>query len=570
MEDFDVAIIGGGIAGLRAAIEVASRTADAKIVVVSKSHPLRSHSVSAGGGISGALWDGDSADLHAWDTVKGGDFLVDQDMVELFTKLAPKEILNLEHWGVPFERDDQGKLVHAHRGGGHSYPRSVFVGDRTGHFIVQTLYETCLKYKNIEFLYDDFVTSLSTEKSQIVGLTVLDVRNTELRSMRCRAVIIATGGLGMIYRTTTCAAASTGDGMALAYNAGLDLKDMEFVQFHPTGLVPSGILITEAARGEGGYLLNANGERFMKKYAPERNELAPRDITSRSEMFEILAGRGFKTGEGVGYVHLDLRHLERSVLSERLPHILETTVTLLGLDPRTDPIPVKPSCHFMMGGIDVDINGRTSIDGLWAAGETACVSVHGANRLGTNALTECIVFGAIVGQEVAEYLKQKKSYGNTSIDALRDNFYEDGTKITGLLSRRNGTSIYQIRSELQNLMEEYAGVLKNEEGLKIALTRIKKLQREFDKAYVGDASKIFNTALVNALELENMLNLSEIIVLSAGNRTESRGAHFRSDFSKRDDANWLKHTIIHPSKDQPILSYRPVTITKWKPAERKY
>ncbi|MCX8191631.1 MAG: FAD-binding protein [Nitrososphaerales archaeon] len=568
-------IIGGGIAGLRAALEIAANCkSKVSIAVMSKYHPLRSHSVVAGGGISGALWVGDSPELHAWDTIKGGDFLCDQDAVEMFTQLAPKEIIKLEHWGVPWERNKDGTLQNAQRMGGHSFPRAVFVGDRTGHFIVQSLYERCLMYDNIEFLNDHFAMSIVVSGDKVNGLTALDIKRGIIVGIKVRAIVIATGGLGRIYRTTTNEDQNTGDGMVLAYKIGVPLKDMEFVQFHPTGLVPHGYLITEAARGEGGYLINAKGERFMKRYAPERQELAPRDIVSRSIMFEIMEGRGFETQDKLGYVLLDLRHLGEDVINERLSNVKETTMTLLDLDPAKDPIPVRPSEHYMMGGIHVDNYGRTCVKGLWAAGEVACVSIHGANRLGTNALTECVVYGMLVGRDVADYLEKdgqtSTSASTPASDTLKEDMDNNEDKILELLSRKDGESIYKIRRSLWTIMDEYVSVIRSREGLETALSKIKQLQERFTKAYLGDGNRYYNTSLINALELENMLILAELITISAINRNESRGAHYRADFPKRDDVNWLKHTLIFYSKEGPKLSYIPVRITKWHPTERKY
>ncbi|MEM2211432.1 MAG: FAD-binding protein [Nitrososphaerales archaeon] len=565
---YDVVIIGGGIAGLRAAIEIASHCkSKVSIAVMSKSHPLRSHSVIAGGGISGALWSGDNPELHAWDTIKGGDFLCDQDAIEMFTKLAPKEIIKLEHWGVPWERNKDGSLQNAQRMGGHSFPRAVFVGDRTGHFIVQSLYERCLMYDSIDFLNDHFAMEIVVSDNKVNGLIALDIKRGLIVGIKNRAIIIATGGIGRIYRITTNEDQNTGDGMVLAYKVGAPLKDMEFVQFHPTGLIPNGSLITEAARGEGGYLINAKGERFMEKYAPQRKELAPRDIVSRAIMFEIMEGRGFENKDKLGYVLLDLRHLGEGVINERLSNVKETTMMLLDLDPVEEPIPVRPSMHYMMGGIHVDNYGRTCVEGLWAAGEAACVSIHGANRLGTNALTECVVYGMLVGKDVANYLEKDIQSSSKSLD---EDMSRNENKILKLLSRKEGKNIYKIRRSLGMIMDAYVGVIRNKDGLETALLKIKQLQEDFTKAHLGDNNKCYNTSLINTLELENMLLLAELITISALNRNESRGAHYRADFPNRDDKNWLKHTLIFYSKDRPKLDYIPVKITKWQPIERKY
>ncbi len=453
--------------------------------------------------------------------------------------------------------------------GGHSFPRAVFVGDRTGHFMVQALYDTLLKYDFVEFFDDHFVSSISIDDRKVVGLTTLNIKNGDLVAFRVRSVVIATGGAGRVYWTTTNEDANTGDGLAIAYRAGLPLKDMEFMQFHPTGLVPRGTLITEAARGEGGYLLNAKGERFMKKYAPERIELAPRDIVSRSIAMEILEGRGFKTG-GIDHVVLDLRHLGEEVINERLSNVRELTMKLLGLDPVEEQIPVRPSCHYTMGGIHVDKNGKTTVKGLYAAGEAACVSIHGANRLGTNALTECVVYGHIVGREVIRYLEKPSSTSIAPKTTLEKNTLNDESKILNFLNRKEGISIYEIRKSLWKTMDRNVGVLRSEEGLIEALKVVKKLKLDFRQGYAGDSGKIFNTALLNALELENMLDIAEVIITSALARKESRGAHYRHDYPNRDDKNWLKHTLAYHTAQGPRLEYLPVKITKWPPVERKY
>jgi len=565
----DLIIFGAGLAGLRAAIE-ASRVAQGKIdiAVVTKNQMMRAHSVAAEGGTAAMMRpeDGDSFELHAWDTVKGSDFLADQDVVDLFVHTMPSEILQLDHWGIPWTRREDGRIAQRPFGG-HSYPRAVLAADKTGFFELQTLYDTLLKYNNATHYNEHFVTSILVENNEFRGLTVIDMTTGQFKLIRGKALIIASGGGGTLYGFTTYSQTVTGDGMALAYRAGIPLEDMEFLQFHPTGLVPSGILITEACRGEGGYLLNNKGERFMIKYAPSKIELAPRDMISRSEMIEIEEGRGFKGPRGLDYIHLDLRHLGADRINEALPLIREVCIEFNDLDPIKEPIPCRPVAHYSMGGIETDITGATRVKGVWAAGEAACVSLHGANRLGSNSTAECLVWGKVTGGESARYVREISHFpavSENAIEAERKRIFE------GLLSKRGPENLYDIRRELRSCMDTHVGVFRTGDGLCKALQTIKELQKRYENISIADKGARYNTNLIHAIEVGNLLDLAEITVAGAVKRAESRGAHARRDFATRDDENWLKHTLALYSPEGPKLDYKPVTITTWKPVERKY
>ncbi|NIA30286.1 MAG: succinate dehydrogenase/fumarate reductase flavoprotein subunit [Actinobacteria bacterium] len=565
----DLVILGAGLAGLRAAVEASRVTnGDIDIAVITKGQMMRAHSVAAEGGTAAALRldDGDSYELHAWDTLKGSDFLADQDVIDRFVHAMPGEIMQMDHWGIPWSRREDGKIAQRPFGG-HSYPRAVMAADKTGFFELQTLYDTLLKYKNATHYNEFYVTSILTEGGQFRGLTVFNMTTGEYKVIHGKALIIAAGGAGTLFGFTTYSRTVTGDGMAMAYRAGLPLEDIEFLQFHPTGLVPSGILITEACRGEGGYLLNNKGERFMEKYAPERKELAPRDLISRSEITEIEAGRGFKGPNGLDYLHLDLRHLGADTINERLPLIREVCIEFNDLDPIEEPIPIRPVAHYSMGGIETDINGATRIKGVWAAGEAACVSLHGANRLGSNSTAECLVWGGITGGEAGRYCKettQVHSVPRDAVDAEEKRLYDD------LLNRDGKEDIYELRRKLRSCMDQYVGVYRTGEDLSKALEIIKKLKVRYNDIKIADKSRTYNTNLIDALELCNLLDLAEIMVTGALKRTESRGAHARRDHKTRDDDNWLKHTLAFYEKEGPRLDYKPVNITMWKPVERKY
>lgn len=564
----DILILGAGLAGLRAAIE-ASRHSNGKldVAIVSKVHPMRSHSVAAEGGTGAVLRteEGDSFELHAWDTVKGSDFLADQDAVDLFVQCAPTEIIQLEHWGVPWSRRADGR-VDQRPFAGHSFPRAVYAADKTGFFEMQALYSTLQKYDNITTYSEFFATSLLVEEDEFRGLAAIDLLSGEHYAFSAKAGIIATGGAGRMYGFTTYSHTSTGDGYALAYRAGIPLKDMEFFQFHPTGLVPSGILVTEAARGEGGYLINNKAERFMKNYAPERMELAPRDIIARSMMKEIQEGRGSETPAGRVCLHLDLRHLGADKINERLPFIRELAIHYVGLDPIHKPLPVHPVQHYTMGGIHVDINGTTPVKGLWAAGEAACVSIHGANRLGTNSTAECLVYGRLTGQQAAEYAMSKQAAESMPAEQVD----ESERRIHEILKRETGESVYPIREELRETMEKHVGIFRDHDGLVNAIKKIRELKEKLKGVRVSDKSRAFNTDLISTLEVDYMLDIAEIAALCAHARIESRGAHARLDYPVRDDQNWLKHSMAYFTKEGPRLDYIPPRITKWTPVERKY
>jgi len=565
----DVLVLGTGLSGLRAAVEIARKMGDkVDIGLISKVQLMRAHSVCAEGGTGAVMRpeEGDSYDLHAWDTIKGSDFLADQDVVDHFVRRAPDEMRLLEHWGMPWSRREDGR-IYQRPFGGHSYPRACMAADKTGFAEMQAFYDTLIKYVNFQRYDEYFVTSLMLENGSFAGLTAINIATGEFVPMRARVLIIATGGLGTLYGFTTYSQTVTGDGQAMAYRAGLAIEDPEFIQFHPTGLVPSGILMTEGCRGEGGHLKDKDGNRFMEKYASGMMELAPRDIVSRSEQTEILEGRGMLGSDGMGYVHLDLTHLGADRINSRLPLIREVCMKFLGLDPIKEPIPIRPVAHYSMGGIEVDINGATKAKGVWAAGEVACVSLHGANRLGCNSTSECIVWGGITGHEVVEHLKSDPAMPGVPEEKVQE---ERGRIYDGLMKREGTENGYVIRKELRALMDKHAGVFRTGELMSQGLTKVKELKKRFQKAPVEDKSTAYNSNLIHTLETENLLDLAEVMLTAGIAREESRGGHARTDFPTRDDEKWLKHTLATKGKDGPELNYKDVNITNWKPVERKY
>jgi succinate dehydrogenase / fumarate reductase flavoprotein subunit len=556
--DHDVLVLGAGLAGMRAALEAARHGADAAIVT--KVHPIRSHSSAAQGGINAALGEGDSWESHAFDTIKGSDYLADQDAVEVMCREAPSDIIEFEHMGVIFYRNDDGTLG-TRAFGGASQARTYFVGDITGQALLVTLYDQILK-AGVKVYEEWFTTALYLEDGACRGMVALEMVTGELHLLRANAVIDAAGGLGRVYEPSTNALICTGDGYALAYRAGAALADMEMVQFHPTTLAGSGFLMTEAARGEGAYLLNKAGERFMKKYAPNKMELAARDVVSRAETVEIAEGGGID-----GNVLLDCRHLGAEVILKKLPQIHEMALDYLGIDMIKDPVPVRPGMHYQMGGVKTDVEGATSVPGLYAAGEVACVSVHGGNRLGANSLLDTIVFGRHSGKVAAAFSK-----GIARATGGEDLLRSEQQRINDLLARPyTGETHARLRLEMATTMDKNVGVYRDEAGLEEALTKLQDLTKRYERVAVGDKSRVFNQALTFVLELGFMLDCADTIVRSALLRKESRGAQSRTDYPERNDAEWLKHILVHYREGRdPEISYVPVTITKWKPEARTY
>ena len=555
----DVVVIGAGCAGMRAAIEAFD--SGANVAMLTKIHPVRSHSGAAEGGINAALGNASEDDpvKHAYDTVKGSDYLGDQDAIEVLCNEAPDDVYELENWGAVFSRTSDGRIAQRPFGAAGE-PRTAYAADITGHVLIHVLYEQVMK-RDILTYEEFFAWKLVMDDDRCQGVIAWDLLNGGLKSIGAKTVILATGGAGRLYTGTTNAYACTGDGMALALRVGVPLKDMEMMQFHPTTLAPTGVLITEGCRGEGAYLLNKDAERFLVRYAPNAMELASRDVISRAEQVEIDEGRGVD-----GNVLLDLRHLGAEKILERLHGTRELSMTFAGVDPIYEPIPVRPGAHYHMGGVDTDLLGRTTVEGLYAAGEVACVSVHGANRLGGNALMETITYGKRVGREAAEW-----SLANTTVEVPASVEADAHRELQTLLDRTEGERPWKIRDELASTMHENFGVFRREEQMLEQGAIVRGLRERYERVVVEDKGEIFNSDLTQALELGFLLELAECMVVCGLARKESRGAHARPyDYPDRDDENYLRHTLITWEDDSPQLDWRPVTITKWQPEERKY
>ena len=558
MLEHDVLVVGAGLAGLRAAL--ASHNSGANVAITTKVHPVRSHSNAAQGGINAALTHlGDDWQEHAYETVKGSDYLGDQDAIEIMCREAGQAIIEQEHMGVIFSRDDSGHLG-TRNFGGQQRARTFFVADFTGQAMLHVMYEQIMK-SGVHVYEEWFVTSLIVEDGVCCGVVALDMMTGKLQIIKAKAVILAAGGLGRIFEPTTNALICTGDGIALAYKAGAPLIDMEMVQYHPTTLKSNGVLITEAARGEGAYLLNSKGERFMEKYAPNMKELASRDVVSRAAQTEINEGRDID-----GCVLLDLRHLGKQKIYERLQYINEVSMDFLGIDLAEQPVPIRPGMHYQMGGIKTDIDGATKLPGLYAAGECACVSVHGGNRLGANSLLDTIVFGRRSGVAAAAHSREANG-----VNVSEARVKQDEDLLTSVISREdNGDSPAKIRLEMGVTMNDNVAVFRTTDGMNVALEKIRELKDRYKSVPVQDKGRIFNTNFLAALELGFMLDCAESIVVSAQERKESRGAHFMVEHPERDDENWIKHISVTVSEDGPRVGYMPVTITQWQPQVRSY
>jgi succinate dehydrogenase / fumarate reductase flavoprotein subunit len=571
---YDAVIVGAGGAGLMAAIQMAGK---ANVAVVSKLYPTRSHTGAAQGGISAALGntEEDHWEWHMFDTVKGGDYLVDQDAAEVLAREAIDAVLELEHMGLPFNRTPDGK-IDQRRFGGHTknfgesaVRRACYAADRTGHMIIQTLYQQGIKH-DVHFFDEHYMTDLLfSEDGHCCGVVTRNLSTGEINTLHSKCVLIATGGFGRVFKITSNAHAGTGDGVAIAYRRGVPLMDMEFYQFHPTGLYKLGILLSEAARGEGGILRNSEGEAFAARYAPTLGDLAPRDMVSRFIYQEVKEGRGI---DGKDYVLLDLTHLPESVIDEKLPDVTDFARTYLGVEPKKEGVPIQPTAHYAMGGLPTNVDGQVLLNeqgdlipGLYSAGESACVSVHGANRLGTNSLVDLVVFGRRAGRHMLEYITTAELAPLPVEPELPTN-----AEISGILGRAKGESIAEIRERMQVMMMDKVSVIRNREGLTEAQQELGQLRDRYNHAAIQDKGAIFNTDLMEALELGYMLDCADTIVGGALLREESRGAHYRSDFEARDDKNWLAHTMVRKTSGGLAYAKKPVSITRFEPKERKY
>lgn len=567
MKNHDILIIGAGLTGLRAAFE--GITADLDVAVLTKVHPLRSHSCAAQGGVNAAIDKDDDWRDHAYDTVKGADFIGDEDSIDLMCKEAPQAVLDLDDLGCPFSRNEDGSIAQRAFGGA-SFPRTAYAADRTGHAMLHTLWEQAIKHGTHIYQEYHLIEIIKNKLGHACGVVAMEIATGKLEVIRAKTILVATGGYGRVYQANTNAMINTGDGIALSMKAGANLADLEFVQFHPTGLKTSGILISEGVRGEGAYLIGKDGKRFMHKYAPNKLELASRDVVSRSEAMEILNGNGDD-----GAVFLDVRHLGKELILERLPQIRQLSIDFEGVDPIDAPIPVRPTCHYTMGGIRTKMLGQTNVKGLYSAGEASCTSVHGANRLGANSLLETIVFGKFVGKEMVRFISEDYSAQEdlTSDDEI---FKKSVKEINKIKSKDSSTGIRPavLRDKLTKAMNDYVGVFRNEELMKKGLELILEVKKEYNDVYIDDKSDCFNTDLLTTLELGNLILLAEATVKSAIQRQESRGAHTREEFPTRDDVNWRKHTITSiDDKGDVVVSYEPVRTVnndRYIPVERVY